>query len=192
MGFRRITRWRLAMGWDRLGRRSRNSRGRPSGWCFAPQGARLQDTCAVEDGSRRNRIPGDGRNRADHSGIPRGRALRDFQWWPQSQRRAAGQGGISHYQPFSVADLLAIAIADCQPVARTLAHSQDFTIAPTYAGRLSSPKARSLADSEAAAGQEHLRCAGEPLGLQLLRWPIYHQPSVRLLPSLQLHQELLD
>jgi hypothetical protein len=184
MGFRRITRWRLAMEWDRLGRRTCSSSGWPSGWWFAPQGARLQKPCAMENGSRRNRIPRDGRDRADHSGVPCGCSRRNFQQWPQSQQRAPSPGGISQHQPFSV--------SACESVARTFTFSQDFTIASTCAGRLPSPKAHSLADSEAAACQEHVRCAGKPLGLQLLRRKHHQQPSVRLLQLLQLHRELLE
>lgn len=109
-------------------------------------------------------------------------------------RCCAGGPGRNLGHAFPVADFQAIANADAQrqSIARTLAYSQDFTIAANGASGFASPKTSTLANSETNSGEKHLRCARKPVGLQLLQRQPHLQSSVGLLQLLQLHPELLE
>jgi len=51
---------------------------------------------------------------------------------------------------------------------------------------------KTLIGSQTTTSQEHLWCAGESVGLQLLRRAIYLQPCVGLLQLLPVHRQFLD
>jgi hypothetical protein len=145
----------------------------------------LAKTRAVERRARYGRLP---RRGCDCLSCDRRNSRRGV--WNKPWRSAGGTLGLS----FTISDFrtFAIPVAHRQCVTRPDADSKGFTIITTCVGRFPSPKARTLADSETTTGQKHLRRAGKPLGLQLLRRQLHHESCIGLLQLLQVHCQLLE
>jgi hypothetical protein len=152
------------------------------------QGARLQDKCAVEDGGRWVRLPRDGWTSASHSRRSDRRLHGDCSARFQQQRSSSGPGGTLHGQSFTIPDFYCL--ANGVPDTQFLAKTQSFTASVSVA--LTPSETHTLTESETSAAQEHVRRAGEPMGLQLLWWQIHLQPGSYHLQLFQMHPELLD
>ncbi len=133
------------------------------------QGAGIQDTCAVEDGGRCVGLPRDGWTSASHHGHSDRRLRWDYSARFQQQRSSSGPGGTFHGRSFTIPDFygLAIGVPDTQSLAKTKSFAAIVSVA------LTPSETRTRTESETSAAQEHVRCAGEPMGLQLLWWQIH-------------------
>jgi hypothetical protein len=147
---------------------------------LAPRRAWVQNRQPMEDGPWCCRLPRNGWRRShcsDRNDRCRYRRLQ-HKWKPGCRRDSVG---FASGRIFSLAASCPHPIAPRRPaVAFSCAVAEALTAAEGFAG------------TKTASGQEHMRCACQSLGLQLLRRAAHLQPCVLLLQLLQLHSKLLE
>ena len=134
----------------------------------------------MEDGRCCCRVLGNGRGRSDCSN----RNNRccywrlEHKWKPGCRRHSVG---TASQRIFSLGASAPFSIASRPPaVAISRSVAKAFTAGEAFTG------------SKTASREEHLRCACQSLGLQLLRRAAHLQPCFLLLQLLQLHSKLLE